>query len=63
MTVHKCDRCGKDMSRWLLVSVRFGGAAYDWVNVGDLEPLIKDREYCPECTKLLVSVVNMVRNG
>ena len=63
MISHTCDRCGKEMSRWLSVSVKLGGAKYDWVNVGDLVPLTGDREYCPECTELLVSVLRCTRKG
>ena len=48
MIVYKCDKCGREMKRWLVLKVDIGAMA-DWVNVGDLIKHKGTRMLCEDC--------------
>jgi hypothetical protein len=55
MTIHKCDSCGKEISVWINVKTSIG-ATRNETNVYPLFPLVIEREYCPDCAKMIFNV-------
>ena len=52
MIIHKCDKCGKEMTRWFIVSIDIG-AANDWINVADIIKHRGKSELCQDCYMML----------
>lgn len=43
-----CDICGKEISRWFILTVRIG-AKHDWQNVSDMIYPANELQICKEC--------------
>jgi len=50
MTIHKCDKCGKEMNVWMTFIVNIDTERPE-TNVANLLPLKGVKEFCPACCK------------
>ena len=57
MIVHKCDSCGKEMTRWFSFVIRIG-AINEYANISDMIGLTMDKEFCKECVTAIAATIN-----